>query len=69
MKDIVDVHYPDLEDALSEFYWLREQLKFEEAITSELIDWIGALRRDIIDLDTLKTSFPFLGVLLKRKVI
>ncbi|MBH24781.1 MAG: ATP-binding protein [Myxococcales bacterium] len=73
MKAIVDVHHPNLEEALLsqclvKFYWLRNQSDLRKRpSTSELIDWISALRRGGIDPDRLKGEFPFLGVLLKKE--
>lgn len=73
MQDIVKVHHPDIEDALMEqallrFYWLREQDDIRKLpSTSELIDWIAALRRGGIAPESLEGKLPFLGVLLKRE--
>ena len=73
MVDIVRVHHPDLQDELLRqvliaFYWLREQPEVRKRpSTSELIDWIAALRRAGIDADTMQEQLPFLGVLLKRE--
>ena len=47
MKQIVDVHHPNLErtlldQVLIKFYWLREQNELrKKPSTSELIDWIS----------------------------
>ena len=73
MVDIVRVHHPDLQEELLRqvliaFYWLREQPEVRKRpSTSELIDWIAALRRAGIDADTMQEQLPFLGVLLKRE--
>ena len=73
MRDIVQVHHPDLEDdllrqALVAFYWLRDQPEVRKRpSTSELIDWIAALRRAGIGAETMEEKLPFLGVLLKRE--
>src|SRR6185503_13057149 len=51
MRKIVAVHHPHLEaklldQVLIKFYWLREQPELrKKPSTSELIDWIAALRR------------------------
>ena len=51
MREIVDVHHPQvekrlLEQVLVKFYWLREQKELRKRpSTSELIDWITALLR------------------------
>ena len=73
MQDIVKVHHPDienemLEQALMRFYWLRDQEDIRKLpSTSELIDWIAALRRGGIEPASLQEKLPFLGVLLKRE--
>ena len=73
MQSIVKVHHPDIEDTLMEqalmrFYWLREQEDIRKLpSTSELIDWIAALRRGGVAPDSLEEKLPFLGVLLKRE--
>ena len=73
MADIVKVHHPDLEDellrqVLMAFYWLREQGELRKRpSTSELIDWIAALRRAGISAVTMEEKLPFLGVLLKHE--
>ena len=73
MQDIVRVHHPDVEEALLKevlmaFYWLREQAEVRKRpSTSELIDWIAALRRAGMPADTIQEKLPFLGVLLKRE--
>jgi MoxR-like ATPase len=73
MRDIVGVHHPDVEERLLEqvlvvFYWLRDQPEIRKRpSTSELIDWIAALRHAGIDPDAIEAELPFLGVLLKRE--
>jgi MoxR-like ATPase len=73
MAEIVRVHYPDvqtklLDAVLARFYLLRELEGLrKKPSTSELLDWIGALRRAGIDDGELKRSLPFLGVLLKNE--
>ena len=73
MNDIVGVHHPEVEEELVRqvliaFYWLREQTEIRKRpSTSELIDWIAALRRAGIAAETLQEKLPFLGVLLKRE--
>ena len=74
MAQIVGVHHPDVEDqllasALEAFYQLRrvEGLR-KPPSTSELIDWIAALRHaDIDPAKLLGAGLPFLGVLLKKE--
>lgn len=73
MAEIVRVHHPDVEDkllseVLTRFYWLRDQPQIRKRpSTSELIDWIAALRRSGFPAEKLETELPFLGVLLKRE--
>ena len=73
MREIVEVHYPGLDEhllarCLARFYWLREQSAIEKKpSTSELMDWIGALMRAGIDPATLERTLPFVGVLLKKE--
>jgi MoxR-like ATPase len=73
MREIVGVHHPDLETALLDetlrrFYWLREQPEVrKKPSTSELIDWIAALRRAGVSAQALEGKLPFLGVLLKHE--
>jgi MoxR-like ATPase len=73
MERIVRVHHPDVEDellhqVLLRFYWLRELPEVRKRpSTSELIDWIAALRRAGISSERIEQELPFLGVLLKRE--
>ena len=73
MEEIVRVHHPDVEDALLQqcllkFYWLRDQPEVRKRpSTSELVDWIAALRRTGVPAERLTKEMPFLGVLLKRE--
>ncbi len=73
MRDIVRVHHPRAEAELVKqvlvvFYWLRDQPEVRKRpSTSELIDWIAALRQAGIEADMLEAEMPFLGVLLKRE--
>jgi MoxR-like ATPase len=73
MRDIVRVHHPDVEKELLRqvlvmFYRLRDQPEIRKRpSTSELIDWIAALRHAGLPADQLETELPFLGVLLKRE--
>ncbi|MBT9554793.1 MAG: MoxR family ATPase [Myxococcales bacterium] len=73
MADIVHVHYPDLDEkllslALARFYALRgiDGLR-KKPSTSELIDWILALRRSGVPVETLERDLPFLGALIKTE--
>jgi MoxR-like ATPase len=73
MSRIVRVHHPDLETKLLEktlhaFYALRDEHGLrKKPSTSELIDWIAALRRAGLSTTALDEGLPFLGVLLKRE--
>jgi MoxR-like ATPase len=74
MTRIVRVHHPDVEDqllagALDAFYALRgvDGLR-KRPSTSELIDWIAALRHAGVDpAKLLGAGIPFLGTLLKKE--
>jgi MoxR-like ATPase len=73
MSRIVRVHHPQLEtklleQALNAFYSLRDVNGLrKKPSTSELIDWIAALKRAGIANPKLDDSVPFLGALLKRE--
>jgi MoxR-like ATPase len=74
MAQIVAVHHPELESellasALEAFYRLRKLDGLRKPpSTSELIDWIAALRHaDIDPAKLLGAGLPFLGVLLKKE--
>jgi MoxR-like ATPase len=72
MARIVRVHHPTLETQLLErtlkaFYELRDFGLRKRPSTSELIDWIAALRRAGLSTKDLDDKLPFLGVLLKRE--
>jgi MoxR-like ATPase len=74
MAQIVAVHHPNVETALlagalEAFYRLRRVDGLRKPpSTSELIDWIAALRHaDIDPAKLLGAGLPFLGVLLKKE--
>ena len=73
MKQIVDVHHPDITDrvldnALEVFFGLRSTPRLrKKPSTSELIDWICALKKAGVDLGRVSGSIPFLGTLLKTE--
>ncbi|MDH3522220.1 MAG: MoxR family ATPase [Acidobacteriota bacterium] len=73
MAEIVRVHHPDVEgellrQVLRRFYWLRDlDAVRKRPSTSELIDWIAALRRGGVTAARIEQELPFLGVLLKRE--
>jgi len=64
MKDIIDVHYPDIQnllvkEALSIFFDIRDVpgLK-KKPSTSELLDWLKLLMAEELPLDVLKSRDP-----------
>ncbi len=72
MADIVRVHYPDIDEklltqVLEAFYKIRSlpQIK-KKPSTSEIIDWIQALRHGGVDVGRIVKEVPYLGVLLKK---
>jgi MoxR-like ATPase len=73
MQRIVKVHHPDIEpkvldQTLEVFYGLRALPRLRKRpSTSELIDWITALKRSGVDLARIGNGIPFLGTLLKTE--
>jgi MoxR-like ATPase len=73
MAEIVRVHHPDITDrvldnALEMFFGLRATPKLrKKPSTSELIDWILALKKSGVDLAKVGHGIPFLGTLLKNE--
>ncbi|MBK7538266.1 MAG: MoxR family ATPase [Myxococcales bacterium] len=73
MSRIVRVHHPEvtsavLDNALEIFYGLRSTPRLRKRpSTSELIDWICALRKAGVDLSRVGGGIPFLGTLLKNE--
>jgi MoxR-like ATPase len=73
MTEIVRVHHPDVTDkvldsALEVFFGLRATPKLrKKPSTSELIDWICALKKAGVDLGRVGGGIPFLGTLLKTE--
>ena len=73
MEDIVHVHFPDIKDnllreAMKAFYALREVDEFrKKPSTSELIDWIRALKAGGIPPENISKKIPFAGTLLKKE--
>jgi len=73
MAEIVKVHHPDVSDrvldnALEVFFGLRATPKLrKKPSTSELIDWILALKKAGVDLARVGGGIPFLGTLLKTE--
>jgi hypothetical protein len=73
MREIVRVHHPDVADrvldqVLEIFYGVRDVPRLrKKPSTSELIDWICALRKAGVDLSSVGGGIPFLGTLLKTE--
>jgi MoxR-like ATPase len=74
MIEIVKVHHPDVEEellasALAAFYKLRATDGLRKPpSTSELIDWVAALRHSGMSPEKLLGArLPFMGVLLKKE--
>ncbi len=73
MQRIVHVHHPDLADrmvdqALGVFYELRAFSRLRKRpSTSELIDWLAALKSAGLSSVKLDEQLPFIGALLKRE--
>ncbi len=72
MAEIVKAHFPELEEsllqgALDAFYRIRNLPGLsKKPATSELLDWIMALRLGGIPEETLTKKIPFAGILLKK---
>lgn len=72
MKQIVNVHFENLEEhlleqALHSFYQIRELKNIEKKPgTSELIDWLHALTLSGIRPEQIEKKLPFAGLLLKK---
>ena len=72
MTDIVHAHYPDVEDHLLEmamraFYQVRDlPTVAKKPSTSELLDWLQALRLGGVDPDKIEKELPYAGILLKK---
>jgi MoxR-like ATPase len=73
MKKIIRVHHPDVQDkvldqCLELFFGLREVPRLRKRpSTSELIDWVLALKKSGVDLSRIGGGIPFLGTLLKTE--
>jgi MoxR-like ATPase len=73
MREICKIHYPNLKDNLlneciKKFYQLRAITNLRKMpSTSELLDWIGVLLKSGISIEKFKSSFPFLGTLIKKE--
>ena len=73
LERIVRVHHPDLaadllDVALDRFLGLRRKQGLrKKPSTSELVDWLAVLTHAGVDVESLRKSDPFLGVLLKQE--
>jgi MoxR-like ATPase len=73
MKQIITVHYPDIEErlmreAIKRFYLIRQVDGLrKKPSTSELLDWIKALAVGGLDIEKLTNEIPFLGALIKTE--
>ena len=72
MRDIVLAHYPDIEEelvkqVLDAFFYVREYFELKKKpSTSELLDWIEALKLSGIATDRLRQDLPLMSFLLKK---
>ena len=72
MRQIVLAHYPDIEEKLVEqvldaFFYVREYFELKKKpSTSELLDWISALKLSGLSTDNLRNELPLIGFLLKK---
>lgn len=72
MYEIVNVHYPDMEQnlldqAMAAFYWIRSIPDIQKKpSTSELLDWLQAMVLGGIEPDVVNELFPFMGTMLKK---
>ncbi|MCD8139044.1 MAG: MoxR family ATPase [Planctomycetaceae bacterium] len=72
MEEIVRVHYPDVEkhllaQVLQAFYRIRQIAAIQKKpSTSELLDWVQALRLSGVPVENIFRDLPFTGVLLKK---
>ena len=71
MTDIVHAHYDNIEDHLLEmamraFYRVRDlPTVAKKPSTSELLDWLQALRLGGVDPEKIEEELPYAGILLK----
>ena len=72
MKEIIKVHYPDLDkniinQTIAALYYVRSLKDIQKKpSTSEIIDWIQALTISGIPLEKITKEIPFAGVILKK---
>ncbi|MDD5922014.1 MAG: MoxR family ATPase [Eubacteriales bacterium] len=72
MRDILLSHYPDIENELIDqvldaFFYVRDYFELKKKpSTSELLDWIRALKLSGLPTDRLRQDLPLAGFLLKK---
>lgn len=72
MEEIIKVHYGDIEEklvhaAMAAFYDIRNMRSIQKKpSTSELLDWVQALRISGVDVEKIGEHVPYIGVLLKK---
>lgn len=72
MRDIILAHYPDIEtelmdQVLDRLFYVREYFELKKKpSTSEVLDWIGALKLSGIPTDKLRSDLPLLSFLIKK---
>lgn len=72
MAEIIRAHYPDIEEELVEqvidaFFHVREYFDLKKKpSTSELLDWISALKLSGLPTNRLRQDLPLIGFLLKK---
>lgn len=72
MDEIVRAHFETIDEnllkqAMDTFYWIRTLKEVrKKPSTSELIDWLRALVHGGIEPEVIRTTMPYLGVLIKK---
>ena len=72
MREIIRVHFGDInkrlvDSALGAFYSIRQMNEIQKKpSTSELLDWIQALKISGMDTSRIESEIPYVGVLLKK---
>jgi MoxR-like ATPase len=72
MDEIVRAHFETIDEdllkyAMDTFYWIRSLKDIrKKPSTSELIDWLRALVHGGVDPEKIRTTTPYLGVLIKK---
>lgn len=72
MEEIVKVHFDNIDEnllkyAMDTFYWIRGLKDVrKKPSTSELIDWLQALTLGGIEPEKIRSTMPYLGVLIKK---